>query len=146
MLRRPVSFSASELVAIYQSIAIRLFYFWRIEESRRVDCILKFIFQSIIFLLHLKLTKMWNTVKMVNSHARGLKRLNADIIRCSLSSGGNCQLQEYWMPFTHNRGFKVNPRLLDHANGVFYYMKDGTELLDGMAGLWCVNAGHGQVM
>lgn len=34
--------------------------------------------------------------------------------------------------------------MLYRAKGVYYYLEDGTELLDGMSGLWCVNAGHGQ--
>ncbi|HSR56403.1 MAG TPA: aspartate aminotransferase family protein [Alphaproteobacteria bacterium] len=46
------------------------------------------------------------------------------------------------MPFTANRQFKAAPRLLARAKGMHYYMADGREILDGTAGLWCVNAGH----
>ncbi len=48
----------------------------------------------------------------------------------------------YWMPFTANRQFKKAPRLFASASGMHYRMADGREILDGTAGLWCVNAGH----
>ncbi|BEV72342.1 aspartate aminotransferase family protein [Paludibacterium sp. THUN1379] len=48
----------------------------------------------------------------------------------------------YWMPFTANRQFKQNPRLLVSADGMYYTDADGRQVLDGAAGLWCVNAGH----
>ncbi len=51
-------------------------------------------------------------------------------------------LDAFWMPFTNNRGFKAHPRLLARAKGMYYYTPDGREILDGTAGLWCVNAGH----
>ncbi|HWF01929.1 MAG TPA: aspartate aminotransferase family protein [Caulobacteraceae bacterium] len=51
-------------------------------------------------------------------------------------------LEAFWMPFTNNRFFKNNPRLLARAKGMFYYTADGREVLDGTSGLWCVNAGH----
>lgn len=50
----------------------------------------------------------------------------------------------YWMPFTANRQFKAAPRLLTAAKGMHYTSIDGREILDGTAGLWCVNAGHGR--
>ncbi|MBV9384933.1 MAG: aspartate aminotransferase family protein [Chroococcidiopsidaceae cyanobacterium CP_BM_ER_R8_30] len=53
-------------------------------------------------------------------------------------------LQAYWMPFTANRQFKANPRLFVSAKGMHYKTADGREVLDGTAGLWCVNAGHGR--
>jgi beta-alanine--pyruvate transaminase len=48
------------------------------------------------------------------------------------------------MPFTANRHYKAAPRLLSHAQGVHYWTADGREVLDGVSGLWCVNAGHGR--
>jgi beta-alanine--pyruvate transaminase len=48
------------------------------------------------------------------------------------------------MPFTANRQFKAKPRLMASAKGVYYKTVDGREVLDGTAGLWCVNAGHGR--
>ena len=53
-------------------------------------------------------------------------------------------LDAYWMPYTANRAFKQAPRMLARAEGMFYYTQDGREVLDGTAGLWCVNAGHGR--
>ena len=49
----------------------------------------------------------------------------------------------FWMPFTANRQFKAQPRLVEHAKGMYYTSTDGRQILDGTAGLWCVNAGHG---
>ncbi|HEY9833520.1 MAG TPA: aspartate aminotransferase family protein [Stenomitos sp.] len=51
-------------------------------------------------------------------------------------------LEAYWMPFTANRQFKANPRLLAAAKDVHYFTPDHRPILDGTAGLWCVNAGH----
>ncbi|MCE9651005.1 MAG: aspartate aminotransferase family protein [Parvibaculum sp.] len=51
-------------------------------------------------------------------------------------------LESNWLPFTPNRQFKREPRLLARAKDVFYYKPDGTEVLDATAGLWCCNAGH----
>lgn len=51
-------------------------------------------------------------------------------------------MQALWMPFTANRQFKRAPRLLVSAEGMFYTDADGRQVLDGAAGLWCVNAGH----
>ncbi|SFV06341.1 beta-alanine--pyruvate transaminase [Methylobacterium sp. 174MFSha1.1] len=53
-------------------------------------------------------------------------------------------LDAYWMPFTANRQFKAAPRLLVAAQGMHYTADDGRRVLDGTAGLWCVNAGHGR--
>jgi beta-alanine--pyruvate transaminase len=54
------------------------------------------------------------------------------------------ELDAFWMPFTANRQFKANPRLLACADGMNYWTADGREVLDAVAGLWCVNAGHGR--
>ncbi len=51
-------------------------------------------------------------------------------------------LEAYWMPFTPNRAFKAGPRLIARAKDMHYLTVDGRLLLDGTAGLWCVNAGH----
>ena len=53
-------------------------------------------------------------------------------------------LDNFWMPFTANRQFKTAPRLLSSAQGMYYTDFDGNKVLDGTAGLWCVNAGHGR--
>lgn len=51
-------------------------------------------------------------------------------------------LEELWMPFTANRAFKRAPRMFVAAKGMYYTTADGRQILDGIAGLWCVNAGH----
>jgi beta-alanine--pyruvate transaminase len=51
-------------------------------------------------------------------------------------------LEAFFMPFTANRQFKKNPRLLARAKGVHYWTPEGRKVIDGTAGLWCVNAGH----
>src|SRR4249920_229739 len=48
------------------------------------------------------------------------------------------------MPFTANRQFKKAPRLFASAEGMHYTTVDGRKVIDGSAGLWCVNAGHGR--
>ena len=53
-------------------------------------------------------------------------------------------LEELWMPFTANKAFKQAPRLLGASKGMYYTSVDGRSILDGAAGLWCVNAGHGR--
>ncbi|HWJ07071.1 MAG TPA: aspartate aminotransferase family protein [Steroidobacteraceae bacterium] len=54
------------------------------------------------------------------------------------------ELEAFWMPFTANRQFKANPRLLARAEGMHYWTPEGRQILDAVAGLWCVNAGHGR--
>jgi beta-alanine--pyruvate transaminase len=54
------------------------------------------------------------------------------------------ELEALWMPFTANRQFKAKPRLLARASGMYYWTPDGRQILDAVAGLWCVNAGHGR--
>jgi len=51
-------------------------------------------------------------------------------------------LNAYWMPFTANRQFKSDPRLIVGADGMYFKTADGRDVLDGIAGLWCCNAGH----
>ena len=51
-------------------------------------------------------------------------------------------LQSYWMPFTANRQFKRDPRFVVEAQGMYYTTHDGRQVLDGVSGLWCCNAGH----
>ena len=56
--------------------------------------------------------------------------------------GSDVSLESLWMPFTNNRAFKRAPRMLVSASGMYYTSSDGRQILDGTAGLWCVNAGH----
>ena len=51
-------------------------------------------------------------------------------------------LDAFWIPFTPNRAFKRAPRLLARAKDMYYFTPDGHAVLDGLAGLWCSNAGH----
>jgi beta-alanine--pyruvate transaminase len=53
-------------------------------------------------------------------------------------------LGPYWMPFTANRQFKAAPRMFVAAEGMYYTTEDGRQVLDGISGMWCVNAGHGR--
>jgi beta-alanine--pyruvate transaminase len=54
------------------------------------------------------------------------------------------RMDAYWMPFTANRQFKQAPRLLSRSEGMYFWTPEGRQVLDGVAGLWCVNAGHGR--
>src|SRR5688572_19098436 len=53
-------------------------------------------------------------------------------------------LSAFWMPFTANRAFKKAPRMLAGAKDMHYFSADGRKLIDGAAGMWCTNAGHGR--
>ena len=48
------------------------------------------------------------------------------------------------MPYTGNRQFKANPRLIVGAEGAYYVDADGRRVLDGLSGLWCCGLGHGR--
>ncbi len=61
----------------------------------------------------------------------------------SIDTAGQ-DLSAYWMPFTANRQFKSQPRLLTRAEGMHYWDDHGRPVLDAVGGLWCVNAGHGR--
>ena len=51
-------------------------------------------------------------------------------------------LEYQWMPFTSNRDFKAEPRLLARGEGVYYWSREGKKILDGSSGLFCCAAGH----
>src|SRR5205085_1395725 len=53
-------------------------------------------------------------------------------------------MDAFWMPFSANRQFKKQPRMLVSAKDMHYRSADGREVLDGTSGLWCCNAGHGR--
>jgi beta-alanine--pyruvate transaminase len=53
-------------------------------------------------------------------------------------------MDPFWLPMTPNRQLKSKPRPFVGAEGMHYTTQDGRQILVGMAGLWCVNAGHGQ--
>lgn len=51
-------------------------------------------------------------------------------------------LESFWIPFTPNKQFKAEPRLIAKAKDMHYTSVDGRKVLDATAGLWCCNAGH----
>ena len=53
-------------------------------------------------------------------------------------------LDEYWMPFTPNRDFKADPKMVVRAEGMYYWNDRGEKLVDASSGMFCVNAGHGR--
>jgi beta-alanine--pyruvate transaminase len=55
---------------------------------------------------------------------------------------GHLDLEALWLPFTHNRLFKRDPRIVVEADGMHYTTADGRRIVDGLSGLWCCNAGH----
>ena len=65
--------------------------------------------------------------------------INADDRAAPLTPG---QLDAYWMPFTGNRQFKRDPRMVVGAEGVYLIDDRGRRVLDGVSGLWCCGAGH----
>jgi beta-alanine--pyruvate transaminase len=53
-------------------------------------------------------------------------------------------LDPHWMPFTANREFKANPRMMVSAQGCYYTDANGKQIFDGLSGLWCCGLGHGR--
>ncbi|NUZ06259.1 aspartate aminotransferase family protein [Piscinibacter koreensis] len=70
------------------------------------------------------------------------KDLDPALLAQAAGAAAPADLDAYWMPFTANRQFKQAPRLLARADGMHYWTPEGRQVLDGVAGLWCVNAGH----
>lgn len=79
---------------------------------------------------------------MMNKIARSVAAKEKDKQMYDFAAQPN-SLEEFWMPFTNQRGWKKDPKMLVRAEGMYYYDQSGREILDGAAGLWCVNAGHG---
>jgi beta-alanine--pyruvate transaminase len=52
------------------------------------------------------------------------------------------KLDAYWMPFTGNRSFKQDPRIIVRAEGAYFFDDRGRRILDGLSGLWCSGLGH----
>jgi beta-alanine--pyruvate transaminase len=53
-------------------------------------------------------------------------------------------LDAHWMPFTGNRNFKADPRMVVGAKGAYFTDGDGRKIFDGLSGLWCTGLGHGR--
>jgi len=51
-------------------------------------------------------------------------------------------MDAHWMPYTGNRNFKANPRMMVSAKGAYYTDQDGRQIFDGLSGLWCCGLGH----
>ena len=56
----------------------------------------------------------------------------------------NQSLESFWMPFTGNRDFKKDPRIIVSGEGNYYTSADGRKIFDGLSGLWTCGAGHGR--
>lgn len=56
--------------------------------------------------------------------------------------GKNDLIERYWLPFTANKAFKADPRIMERAEGHYYFTQDGRKILDAFSGLWCSNIGH----
>ena len=66
------------------------------------------------------------------------------VISTSPYTGGAAWMEAHWMPFTGNRDFKANPRMLVSAKGAYYTDSNGKKVFDGLSGLWCAGLGHGR--
>jgi beta-alanine--pyruvate transaminase len=53
-------------------------------------------------------------------------------------------LDAHWMPFTGNRQFKTDPRIIVEGKGAYYTDAEGRKIFDGLSGLWCCGLGHGR--
>ncbi|MBE8166879.1 MAG: aminotransferase class III-fold pyridoxal phosphate-dependent enzyme [Shewanella sp.] len=54
------------------------------------------------------------------------------------------QLDAYWLPYTANRQFKAEPRIITSAQGCYLTDTDGRKVFDGLSGLWTCGLGHQQ--
>jgi beta-alanine--pyruvate transaminase len=52
------------------------------------------------------------------------------------------RLDSIWLPYTANRAFRDNPRIIESANGFYYKTPDGRSILDSFSGLWTTGLGH----
>lgn len=52
------------------------------------------------------------------------------------------QLDSHWMPYTGNREFKNDPRIIASADGCYYTDNQGRKIFDGLSGLWTCGLGH----
>ena len=57
-------------------------------------------------------------------------------------AGEKLNLDALWMPYTANRAFKKNPRMIVGAEGMYFHTDDGRKVFDSLSGLWCTGAGH----
>lgn len=62
----------------------------------------------------------------------------------SVSRTDPAWLDAYWMPYTGNRSFKADPRMIVEAKGAYFTDGDGRKVFDGLSGLWCTGLGHGR--
>jgi beta-alanine--pyruvate transaminase len=69
---------------------------------------------------------------------------HADTTMKETAAARGLSLDEYWMPFTPNRDFKHDPRMVVRAEGMYYWSDRGERIIDGASGLFCVAAGHGR--
>ena len=53
-------------------------------------------------------------------------------------------LEAFWMPYTGNRHFKDDPRMIVGASGTELIDAAGRRIFDGLSGLWCTPYGHGR--
>ncbi|SFJ73276.1 beta-alanine--pyruvate transaminase [Paraburkholderia megapolitana] len=84
---------------------------------------------------------------LAGSRSSELDRESGEVVTASTHAGRLSRpqdLDKFWMPFTANRDFRKQPRLITAAEGMYYFTANGDGILDGTAGLWCVNAGHGR--
>src|SRR5438876_5049154 len=53
-------------------------------------------------------------------------------------------MDELWMPFTPNRDFKSDPKIVVRAEGMYYWNEHGDKIIDAASGMFCCAAGHGR--
>ena len=73
---------------------------------------------------------------MRNSKLVNVKQLNVSRQLCSRFSTEQKVNDTFWLPFTNNRNFQANPKLIEKAEGVYYYLYNKQKVLDATSGLW----------
>jgi beta-alanine--pyruvate transaminase len=85
--------------------------------------------------------RCWSPEKATFGERNGRKAMLEELDRGTTTGAPN-DLESFWLPFTPNRQFKSQPRIVVSAKGMHYRSHDGREILDASAGLWCANLGH----
>ena len=72
------------------------------------------------------------------------QQIHAAVTSTSTFPNDAAWMESHWMPYTANRNFKANPRMMVSAKGAYYTDSHGRKILDGLSGLWCSGLGHGR--
>jgi beta-alanine--pyruvate transaminase len=88
-------------------------------------------------------TRLHHRLTLTNGHAMTTLSTHSPAAAIPVRTDA-AWLDAHWMPFTANRQFKADPRLIVEARGAYYTDHEGRKIFDGLSGLWCSGLGHGR--